>query len=118
MSEASRPNSTSRSWPARRRVVGELAGCASSADPSPGSWGDSLQLRVAATTAVVTGVVVLIIGLFLVNEISAGVLRAKRTSAIAQAQVGLSTLRTQMAGVDAGDISGHHDDDQRRRRRR
>jgi two-component system sensor histidine kinase MtrB len=69
-------------------------------------WGDSLQLRVAATTAVVTGVVVLIIGIILVNEISAGVLRAKRTSSIAQAQVGLSTLRTQMAGVDTGDIAG------------
>jgi two-component system, OmpR family, sensor histidine kinase MtrB len=69
-------------------------------------WGDSLQLRVAATTAVVTGIVVLIIGLFLVDEISAGVLRAKRTASIAQAEVGLSALRTQIAGVDAGDNSG------------
>ena len=69
-------------------------------------WGDSLQLRVAASTAVVTGIVVLLIGIFLVDEISAGVLRAKRTAAIAQASVGLSALRTQMAGIDAGDIAG------------
>jgi two-component system sensor histidine kinase MtrB len=69
-------------------------------------WRNSLQLRVAATTVVVTGVVVLIIGIFLVNEISAGVLRAKRSAAIAQADLGLDAVRTGLAGVDAGDISG------------
>jgi two-component system sensor histidine kinase MtrB len=71
-----------------------------------GVWNSSLQLRVAATTAVVTGVVVLIIGLFLVNEISAGVLRTERNAAIAQAQVGLEALSGGMAGVDPNDISG------------
>jgi two-component system sensor histidine kinase MtrB len=69
-------------------------------------WRHSLQLRVAATTAVVTGVVVLIIGVFLVDEISAGVLRAKRNAAIAQADLGLDALRAGLAGVDSGDISG------------
>jgi two-component system sensor histidine kinase MtrB len=69
-------------------------------------WGRSLQFRVAASTVVITGIVVLIIGIFLINEISAGVLRAKRSAAIAQSAVGLAALRTQMAGVDAGDIAG------------
>jgi two-component system, OmpR family, sensor histidine kinase MtrB len=76
------------------------------ADGVGGFWRNSLQLRVAATTAVVTGVVVLIIGLFLVNEISAGVLRTQRSSAQAQAQSGLQALSGAMAGVDPGDISG------------
>jgi two-component system sensor histidine kinase MtrB len=94
------PGTTRRVWWAavhRGRDVSRMVGRI---------WGDSLQLRVAATTVVVTGIVVLIIGIFLVNEISAGVLRAKRTGSIAQAGIGLSTLRTQMAGVDAGDTSG------------
>jgi two-component system sensor histidine kinase MtrB len=98
----SRQNSqhSGRSWWVATRRLRELTGWLRS------SWLDSLQLRVAASTVVVTGLVVLIIGIVLVNEISAGVLRARRTSAIAQAAVGLSALRTQMAGIDAGDISG------------
>ena len=44
-------------------------------------WSRSLQLRVAATTLLVTGVFVFVIGVFLVNQLSSGVLRAKRTSA-------------------------------------
>jgi two-component system sensor histidine kinase MtrB len=88
-----------RNWLSRLRV-GPFTG------PLGRAWRNSLQLRVAASTVVVTGVVVLIVGVFLVNEISAGVLRAKRSAAIAQAAFGLSALRTETNGVDAGDISG------------
>ncbi|HSY15212.1 MAG TPA: MtrAB system histidine kinase MtrB [Jatrophihabitantaceae bacterium] len=69
-------------------------------------WRRSLQLRVGASTVVVTGAVVLIIGLFLVNEISSGVLRAKRDAAIAQVDLGLQDARSTLASVDPGDISG------------
>lgn len=70
------------------------------------SWRDSLQLRVAATTVIVTCVVVLIIGLFLVNEISAGVLRAKRTAATAQLDLGRQAMNGALQSVDPGDING------------
>ena len=68
------------------------------------AWQHSLQLRVGATTLVVTGVGVLFIGMFLVNQISAGVLRAKRTAAVLQATAGLDTVRRVFADVSPGDI--------------
>jgi two-component system sensor histidine kinase MtrB len=68
------------------------------------AWQHSLQLRVGATTLLVTGVGVLLIGIFLVNQISAGVLRAKRTAAVLQASAGLETARRVLAGVSPGDI--------------
>ena len=66
------------------------------------SWRRSLQLRVGATTVVVAGVVVLVIGLFLVDKVSGGVLRAKRDAAIDQAKIGLNTARPVLQQVDAG----------------
>jgi two-component system sensor histidine kinase MtrB len=59
---------------------------------------------VGATTLVVTGVGVLLIGIFLVNQISAGVLRAKRTAAVLQTTAGLDTVRRVFADVSPGDI--------------
>lgn len=70
------------------------------------TWRRSLQFRVAATTVVVTGLIVLLIGLFLIDQISNGVLRAKRNAAVAQASSGLDPARSQFAGVSAGDITG------------
>ncbi len=70
------------------------------------AWQHSLQLRVGATTLVVTSVMVLLIGTFLVSEISSGILRAKRDAAVAQAKIGLDTARSVLAGVNLGDISG------------
>ena len=70
------------------------------------AWRDSLQLRVGATTVLVTASVVLLIGLFLVNEISAGVLRATRHAALAQVELGRQATLAQLQGVDAGDIAG------------
>ncbi|MDQ2839144.1 MAG: MtrAB system histidine kinase MtrB [Actinomycetota bacterium] len=70
------------------------------------SWRRSLQLRVATSTVLVTGVVVLLIGLFLVAQIGSGVLKAKRDSAIGQASAGLDSATQQFDGVTPGDISG------------
>ena len=58
------------------------------------TWQHSLQLRVAATTLLVSGVVVLIVGVFIVDQVAGGVLRAKRDAAIRQANVGLAVART------------------------
>jgi two-component system sensor histidine kinase MtrB len=66
------------------------------------SWRRSLQLRVGATTVVVTGVVVLVIGLFLVDKVAGGVLRAKRDAAVDQAKIGLNVARGVLRDVDAG----------------
>jgi two-component system sensor histidine kinase MtrB len=68
------------------------------------TWSHSLQLRVALTTLVVSGVVVLIIGIFLVDQISAGVLRAKRTAAIAQVDTGRSAANQALASANFADI--------------
>ncbi|MEP6599016.1 MAG: MtrAB system histidine kinase MtrB [Actinomycetota bacterium] len=73
------------------------------------TWAHSLQLRVAATTLAVTAIVILIIGIFLVNQITAGVLHAKRTAAVAQADAGLQFARQVLAVVTPGDIAGQKD---------
>jgi two-component system sensor histidine kinase MtrB len=67
------------------------------------SWRRSLQLRVATSTVLVTGFVVLLIGLFLVAQISSGVLKAKRASSIAQASRGLNSAVAAFASVSPGD---------------
>ena len=70
------------------------------------SWRRSLQLRVAATTAIVTGLIVLLIGLFLVDQIGNGVLKAKRDACISQASLGLASASAQFDGLTPGDING------------
>ncbi|HEU5271588.1 MAG TPA: MtrAB system histidine kinase MtrB [Jatrophihabitans sp.] len=67
------------------------------------AWRQSLQLRMATSTALVTGVVVLLIGLFLVSQISTGVLKAKRESAIVQATLGQDAAVEQFSG-SPGDL--------------
>jgi two-component system sensor histidine kinase MtrB len=70
------------------------------------SWRQSLQLRVAVITTLVTGVMILLIGVFMIDQISTGVLRAKRNAAVAQAAAGLGPARVQFAGVAPGDLTG------------
>ncbi|MEO6702981.1 MAG: MtrAB system histidine kinase MtrB [Jatrophihabitantaceae bacterium] len=72
------------------------------------SWRRSLQLRVATSTMLATGLVVLLIGLFLVAQIGTGVLKAKRESAIAQASLGLNSAVEKFQGVSPGDANGIH----------
>jgi len=70
------------------------------------AWGRSLQLRVAVTTLVVSGVVVLIVGLFLVDQITGGVLRAKRSAAIAQVDTAVAAAAETLSGTSFADVSG------------
>ena len=70
------------------------------------AWRNSLQLRVGTTTVVVTSAVVLIIGLFLVNEINGGILRTKRSAAVAQVELGRQSAANALSQVDAGDVNG------------
>jgi two-component system sensor histidine kinase MtrB len=69
------------------------------------AWRQSLQLRVATTTFLVTTTVVLVIGVFIVDQVSGGVLRAKREAAIKQAKVGLEFARIVLADVDTGVVA-------------
>jgi two-component system sensor histidine kinase MtrB len=67
------------------------------------TWQRSLQLRVATTTLLVTGIVVLVIGIFIVDQVAGGVLRAKREAAVSQAKLGLDSARSAFINVDAAD---------------
>ncbi|MBE7188813.1 MtrAB system histidine kinase MtrB, partial [Jatrophihabitans endophyticus] len=57
------------------------------------------------TTVVVTGVMVLLIGLFLVDKVSSGILNAKSDAAVRQANIGLTYAATVLAPVDPGLLS-------------
>jgi two-component system sensor histidine kinase MtrB len=70
------------------------------------AWRRSLQLRVATSTALVTGVVVLLIGLFLISQIGSGVLKAKRETSVAQASSGREAAEAAFAGRTPGDLKG------------
>ncbi|HWD63127.1 MAG TPA: MtrAB system histidine kinase MtrB, partial [Humibacter sp.] len=66
------------------------------------AWRHSLQLRVGTTTVLVTGAVVLVIGILLVDQVSGGILRAKKQAAVSQAKIGLASAASVLAAVDAG----------------
>src|SRR4051812_16416556 len=70
------------------------------------TWRRSLQLRVGATTVVVAGIVTLVIGVFLVDKVTGGVLRAKRDAAIDQAKIGIGIAGDALADVDPSDQGG------------
>ena len=69
------------------------------------AWQHSLQLRVATSTFLVTGIVALVIGIFLVDQVAGGILHAKRAAAVGQATVGLDSARRVLSGVDAGVVA-------------
>ncbi|MGI8677344.1 MAG: MtrAB system histidine kinase MtrB [Jatrophihabitans sp.] len=64
------------------------------------TWRRSLQLRIGLTTVLVTGVVVLVVGLFLVDKVAGGVLQAKRDAAIKQSEVGRPIAQAFFDDVD------------------
>jgi two-component system sensor histidine kinase MtrB len=65
------------------------------------TWRHSLQLRVGTITVVVTGVVVVVIGILLVDQVASGVLKAKRDVALGQARIGQGVARSVLADVNA-----------------
>jgi two-component system, OmpR family, sensor histidine kinase MtrB len=93
----------------RDRLAG-LAGLAQRAGRGVlDTWRHSLQLRVGMTTVVVTGLVVLVIGILLTDQVTGGILRAKRQAAITQAKVGLASAQAVLAGKDAGVVADVRD---------
>jgi two-component system, OmpR family, sensor histidine kinase MtrB len=71
-----------------RRQVRSAAGLASR------RWRRSLQLRVVGTTLVVSVAVVAVLGIFLIQQITAGLLEHERTLALAQTSAGLEFALT------------------------
>lgn len=71
-----------------RRQVRSAAGLASR------RWRRSLQLRVVGTTLVVSVAVVAVLGIFLIQQITAGLLEHERTLALAQTSAGLEFAQT------------------------
>lgn len=70
------------------------------------TWNRSLSMRVAATTAALTGLVVAIVGTILINQITDGVISAKRNAAIAQATAGMELAQRRLDAVAPGDVAG------------
>ncbi len=68
-------------------------------------WLTSLQLRVAATTLVISGAAVVVIGVFIVQQVSDGVLNAKRDAAVSQAKLGYETASNALSETDVGSQS-------------
>ena len=86
------PRSTGRRFADRIRGI---------ARPLTRGWRHSLQLRVGTTTLLVTGLVVLITGMFLVDQVTGGILGAKKQAAIGQARIGLNSAVQVLSNVDA-----------------
>ncbi|SHF84227.1 two-component system, OmpR family, sensor histidine kinase MtrB [Jatrophihabitans endophyticus] len=94
-------SSTARPRPVRTWLVRSGTGVRHAAGRAGATWRRSLQLRVGTTTVIVAGLVVLVIGLFLVDKVAGGVLTAKQNAAVSQARIGLQTANAAFADVDA-----------------
>lgn len=73
-----------------------------------GHWRRSLQVRVAATTALVSAVVVLAVGVVLLGQISGGLLDTKRRAALAEANDGLRVAAKELSvasDTDPGSVA-------------
>jgi two-component system sensor histidine kinase MtrB len=64
-----------------------------------------LQARVAVTTLVISGLVAILLGFVLLNQIRDGVLQAKTRSALSQLDVGLQRAADQFGAIDKPDAS-------------
>jgi two-component system, OmpR family, sensor histidine kinase MtrB len=69
-------------------------------------WRRSLQLRVAVTTMLLSGLVVVIAGILSVGAISAGVLDSKRNAAHAEVINGVRVIQDQLAAAAPQDRNG------------
>src|SRR5437764_13727955 len=68
-----------------------------------GRWRRSLQLRVAATTLLVCGAVVLLVGILLMQQITQGVLNNKQRAAEAEIRGGLTFANSQLNQLSPSD---------------
>ncbi len=68
-------------------------------------WRRSLQMRVVVTTLVVSGMVVLLLGVVLLEQISTGLLDARTSSAIGELDFGLAKVANQFTAADRTDAA-------------
>jgi two-component system sensor histidine kinase MtrB len=68
-------------------------------------WRGSLQTRVAVTTFLLSGLVVLLLGILLLQQIRNGVLDAKRRSSLSQLDFGLQRATDQLSAVETADAA-------------
>ena len=67
------------------------------------SWRRSLQLRVVTTTLLVSGVVVVLLGIVLLDQVTQGLLEAKVRVAFAEGNAGVRIAQSQLVASDATD---------------
>ncbi|MEE8868622.1 MAG: MtrAB system histidine kinase MtrB [Acidipropionibacterium acidipropionici] len=63
-------------------------------------WWSSLALRMVTTTLVATIIVLLLAGLFLIRQVTSGILQAKQNAAVAEATTSLSRIQDQLRSTD------------------
>lgn len=68
------------------------------------SWRRSLQLRIVATTMVVSMSMIALLGFFLMQQIEAGLLRAKENAALTESYAGLNAAQIQLSASNATDL--------------
>jgi two-component system, OmpR family, sensor histidine kinase MtrB len=66
-------------------------------------WRASLQTRVAVTTFLLSGFVVVLLGVFLSQQIRSGVLDAKQRSSLSQLDFGLQRATDQLSAIESAD---------------
>src|SRR6266540_2363218 len=91
-----------------RRAAGRVAGLRAGLVEGAGQWllrrwRRSLQLRVAATTMVACGLVVLLVGIALMHQITQGVLENKVRAAEAETRGGLTLANSQLGQLSPSD---------------
>ena len=104
-SGAAASDSRSAAQPARRWWSAARRRAVDGAHWSAERWRTSLQLRVAATTVLLSGLVVFVVGLLSIGTITAGVLDGKRKAAHAEVRNGVSIAQRQLAAAPREDRS-------------
>ncbi len=69
------------------------------------AWRQSLELRVVLTTLLLSGTVVLLLGIVLLDQINRGLVESARRSALAEAEAGVDYLRAQLASAPPGRVA-------------
>jgi two-component system sensor histidine kinase MtrB len=69
-------------------------------------WRGSLQTRVAVTTFLLSGLVVVLLGILLLQQIRSGILDAKQRSSLSQLDFGLQRAADQLSAIETTDAAG------------
>ncbi|MFL6240050.1 MAG: MtrAB system histidine kinase MtrB [Actinomycetes bacterium] len=68
-------------------------------------WRQSLQLRIVTTTLLISGIVVALLGLVVLDQVKRGLLDAKAHSALAETNDGVQRAQEQLDAADSNDVS-------------